>query len=249
MCIILEIKRSSYYSWLNRPESKHKQDDEILAGHIRRVFEESRKTYGVRRIKAQLNKENIPCGRHKISRLMRENNIHSRLKRKFKATTYSDHEYPVAPNLLEQDFSTTRPYEKWVGDITYIPTEEGWLYLAAVEDLFNKEVVGWCLHTRMTRQIVITAMTNAIKKHQPGNKLIFHSDRGVQYASYDYQDLLRKNEITQSMSRKGNCYDNACGESFFASLKKDIIYGRKFKTIAEAKLEIIDYIESFYNSK
>lgn len=249
MCFLLNIKRSTYYNWLKRPDSQRKQDDRELVCHIRRVFEESRQTYGARRIKVQLNRENIVCRKHKVSKLMNENNIYSRLKRKFKATTYSDHQYPVAPNLLDQDFSTTKPNEKWVGDITYIGTDEGWLYLAAVEDLYDKQIVGWSLNTRMTKQLVISAMDNGIKRHSPEPGLIFHSDRGSQYASYDYQELLRTNQVAQSMSRKGNCYDNACGESFFASFKKDIVLGRKFKTIEEAKLEIIDYIESFYNCK
>jgi putative transposase len=249
MCEVLSIKRSSYYSWVKRPECKRKKNDKELVEHIRRIHKESRETYGARRVKAQLNKENIYCGKDKVSRLMNENNIFSRLKRKFKATTYSNHKYPVAPNLLNQDFKADKPNTKWVGDITYISTDEGWLYLASIEDLFQKEVVGWSLDTRMTRKLVMSAMEQAINKHNPEPGLIFHSDRGVQYASYDYQEQLRKNQIKQSMSRKGNCFDNACGESFFASLKKDVIYGRKFKTIAEAKLEIVDYIETFYNCK
>lgn len=249
MCILLNIKRSAYYSWLKRPECKRKQDDRELVSHIRRIFKESRQTYGARRIKAQLNRESIICGKYKVSKLMNENKIYSRLRRKFKATTYSEHHYPVAPNLLEQDFSTTRPNEKWVGDITYVGTDEGWLYLAAVEDLYDKQVVGWSVNTRMTKELVITAINNGVKRHLPEPGLIFHSDRGSQYASYDYQEMLRANQIVQSMSRKGNCYDNACGESFFASFKKDIVLGRKFKTIREAKFEIVDYIESFYNCK
>ena len=180
MCDVLEIKRSSYYGWLSRPESKRRCNDRELVGQIRRVFKDSRETYGARRIKAQLNKENISCGKQKVSRLMNENNIHSRLKRKFKATTYSDHKYPVAPNLLNQDFSTQKPNEKWVGDITYCATDEGWLYLASVEDLYTKEVVGWSLSIRMTRDLVLSAMTSGIKSHRPTTGLIFHSDRGVQ---------------------------------------------------------------------
>ena len=249
MCILLNIKRSAYYSWLKRSECKRKQDDRELVSHIRRIIKESRQTYGARRIKAQLNRESIICGKYKVSKLMNENKIYSRLRRKFKATTYSEHHYPVAPNLLEQDFSTTRPNEKWVGDITYVGTDEGWLYLAAVEDLYDKQVVGWSVNTRMTKELVITAINNGVKRHLPEPGLIFHSDRGSQYASYDYQEMLRANQIVQSMNRKGNCYDNACGESFFASFKKDIVLGRKFKTIREAKFEIVDYIESFYNCK
>ena len=202
MCILLNIKRSAYYSWLKRPECQRKQDDRDLVSHIRRIFQESRQTYGARRIKAQLNRESIICGKYKVSKLMNANNIYSRLGRKFKATTYSEHHYPVAPNLLEQDFSTTRPNEKWVGDITYVGTDEGWLYLAAVEDLYDKQVVGWSVNTRMTKELVITAMNNGVKRHLPEPGLIFHSDRGSQYASYDYQELLRANHDSPKHEQK-----------------------------------------------
>ena len=181
-------------------------------------------------------------------RLMRENNIYSCLRKKFKVTTNSNHSYPVAPNLVEQDFTATKPNEIWLGDITYIPTEEGWLYLAVVEDVFNRKVVGWSMDKKMTRDLTIAAIGQAIGRQHPGKGLIFHSDRGVQYAAYDYQNTLRENGIIQSMSRKGNCYDNACMESFY-SLKKDLIYRRRFKTRQEAKLAIVEYIETFYNSR
>lgn len=249
MCLIFEVSRSAFYAWLNNPECKQKQEDKKLVKEIRRIHEESRETYGIRRVKAQLEKDGIQCSRKRVARLMRENNIYSCLRKKFKATTNSNHSYPVAPNLLEQDFTAKKPNEIWLGDITYIPTEEGWLYLAAVEDVFNRKVVGWSMDSTMTRELTIAAITQAIGRQQPGKGLIFHSDRGVQYAAYDYQDTLRANGIIQSMSRKGNCYDNACMESFFSSLKKDLIYRRRFKTRQEAKLAIVEYIETFYNSR
>lgn len=179
---------------------------------------------------------------------MYENGIYSRHAKKYKATTNSNHNYPIAPNLLNQDFTSNTPNEKWVGDITYIGTDEGWLYFAGIEDLFTKRVVGWSFSERITKDLTISAFNQALTKAKPVTGLIFHSDRGSQYAAYDYQDFLRENNIRQSMSRKGNCYDNACAESFFATLKKDIIHGKKFKTREEAKLKIIEYVELFYNS-
>jgi putative transposase len=166
-------------------------------------------------------------------------NLESKLKRKYKATTYSNHNLNICPNRLEQNFSVPMPNKVYGGDITYIGTDEAWLYLATVKDLFNREIVGWSLDSTMTRKFVIDAFNIAINKENPEEGLIFHSDRGVQYTSYDYQDLSRENGVLQSMSAKGCCYDNTCAESFFSSLKKDRIYGRKFKTRKEAKAVII----------
>lgn len=249
MCSVLNIKRRSYYAWLKRPPSERKLNYEKIVAEIRRIHNESYCTYGARRIKAQLNNAGINCGRNKVSRLMKENNISSKITRKYKATTYSDHNYSVAPNLLKQDFTVEAPKRVYVGDITYIGTEEGWLYLATVIDLFDREVVGWSMDSTMTRKLVIDAFNASILKENPDEGFIFHSDRGVQYASYDYQDLLRNNGYIQSMSAKGCFYDNACEESFFSSLKKDFLYGRKFKTRAEARQAVVEYIELFYNSK
>lgn len=249
MCQVFKVSRSAYYDWLKRPESNRKKDDNKILIEIKRVHKESYETYGIRRVKAQLEKDGIKCGKNRVARLMRENGIYSRLRRKYKATTNSKHNYPVAPNLLNQDFTAKNPNEKWVGDLTYIPTDEGWLYMAGVEDLFQRKVVGWAFGSRITKELAITALEQGVGREQPQAGLIFHSDRGSQYAAYDYQDTLRKYGIIQSMSRKGNCYDNACMESFFSTLKKDAIYGRKFKTREEAKLFIIEYIETFYNCK
>jgi putative transposase len=249
MCKVLDIKRSSYYAWLKRKPSKRSKNDVELVSEIKRIHKESYNTYGVRRIKAKLDSEGFYCGKNKVSRLMKKHGIHSKITRKFKATTYSNHNLNVAPNLLKQDFEVEHPRTVYVGDITYIGTNEGWLYLATVVDLFNREIVGWSMDSTMTRKLVIDAFNSALLKERPAEGFIFHSDRGVQYASYDYQDILRESGCRQSMSAKGCCYDNACAESFFSSLKKDIIYGRKFKTRAEAKLAIVEYIELFYNSK
>lgn len=247
MCQVLEVSKSSYYDWLKRPPSMHQKEDKILIEKMRRIHKESYKTYGIRRIKAKLNKEGISCGKNKVARLMRENGIFSRLRRKYKATTNSNHRLPVAPNLLNQDFTADKPNKKWVGDITYIPTNEGFLYLAGIKDLFQRKVVGWSLGDRITKELTISSLEQAVGRENPGESLIFHSDRGSQYAAYAFQDVLHKYHIRQSMSRKGDCYDNACMESFFSTLKKDIIYGNKFKTREEAKLVIIEYIETFYN--
>jgi putative transposase len=248
ICRILKVSRSAYYRWLISPESDKKKEDERLLKKIIKIHEKSWRTYGVGRITRQLRKEGEKCGTHRVARIMEENGIYSCHRRKYKATTNSKHSIPVAPNMLAQDFTATKHNQKWVGDITYIPTEEGWLYFAGVEDLFNRKVVGWAFSERITKELTITAIEQAIGRAKPERGLIFHSDRGVQYAAYAYQDVLRDNGIRQSMSRKGNCYDNACMESFFATLKKDLVYRYKFKTRSEAKLKIIEYIETFYNS-
>jgi putative transposase len=180
---------------------------------------------------------------------MRELNLVAIQTRKFKATTNSKHSLPVAPNLLRQDFAATAPCQKWVGDITYVPTGDGWLYLATVIDLFSRKVVGWAISKRMTKQLVIDALKIAITNERPAAGLIFHSDRGSQYASYDFQDLLREYQIRQSMSAKGDCYDNACAESFFATIKKDLIHRRRFSTRSQATLAMVNYIVSWYNPK
>lgn len=191
----------------------------------------------------------MPCGRKRVYRLMKTNGISSRRPRKFKATTNSKHNLPVADNLLNQNFSVDKPNKVWVSDITYIRTDEGWDYLATVKDLFSKEIVGWAVASTMTRDLAINALDAAIKKQRPPAGLIHHSDRGVQYCSKDYQAILAKNKMVCSMSRKGNCYDNASAESFFSAIKNELIYLNKFKTRQEVRDAIFDYIEIFYNRK
>ena len=247
MCQVLKVSRSSYYNWLKRPASKRQKEDKILVEKMRGIHKESYKTYGIRRIKVKLNKEGISCGKNRVARLMRKNGIFSRLRRKYKATTHSNHRLPVAPNILNQDFKANKPNKKWVGDITYIPTDEGFLYLAGIEDLFHRKVVGWSLKDRMTQELTINALKQAVGRENPGDGLIFHSDRGSQYAAYAYQETLDKYGIRQSMSRKGNCYDNACVESFFARLKIECMYPKKFVNRAQAELDIFKYVEVFYN--
>lgn len=247
MCQVLEVSRSGYYAWLRRPKSNRKQLNEELVEKIKKVFNQSRQTYGSPRITYALKNQGISCSKNRVARLMKENNIKPKTKRKFKATTNSKHNYPVADNILNRNFNPTAPNQAWVADITYIPTDEGWLYLAAVVDLFNRKVVGWAMGSTMTKELVINALKQAIGRYNPPTGIIHHSDRGTQYASYEYQELLSKHGFISSMSRKGNCYDNACMESFFGTLKTELIYLTRFKTRAEARLAVFDYIEVFYN--
>lgn len=218
----MDVSRSAFYGWLKRPLTRKEQEDWELSGKIKQLFFNSRCTYGHCRIKKELRKNGIKCSNDRIRRLMKKMHLIPVQTRKFKATTNSNHSLPVAPNLLKKDFTADKPFQKWVGDISYIATEEGWLYLAAIIDLYSRKVVGWALGARMTKQLVIDAMNQALRLERPPEGLIFHSDRGSQYASYDYQDLLREHGIRQSMSARGDCYDNACAESFFCNFKKGI---------------------------
>jgi len=223
-------------------------EDIKLSEQIKVIFNESRQTYGHRRVKKFLKRCGIKCSNDRIRRLMKQMNLVPVHRKRFKATTNSNHSLPVAPNLLKRNFLADKPRHILVGDITYISTDEGWLYLAAVVDLFSRRVVGWALGSRMTKELVIKAMKQTLHHEQLEEGAIFHSDRGSQYASYYYQALLKEHNILQSMSSKGDCYDNACTESFFATLKKELIYRRSFKTRSRAKIEVIDYI-LWYNSQ
>lgn len=247
MCRVLGVSRSGYYAWLKRPESSRKSRNEELLKEIRKVYKASRGTYGSPRITKALEKKSITCGRNRVARLMRENGIAAKTKKKYKATTNSKHNYPVAENLVNQNFTVSKPNQVWVADITYIPTGEGWLYLATIEDLFQRKIVGWSMDSTMTSQLVVNALRQAVWRYRPSAGLIHHSDRGSQYASHKYQQALKDYGIIASMSRKGNCYDNACMESFFGTLKRELIYGNRFRKRAEARQAIFEYIEVFYN--
>ena len=248
MCQLLNILRSSYYAWLNRKPGKREQEDAKLLELIKKSHQESRGIYGLDKIHRDV-RDVEPCGRNRVYRLMKANNIVSKRPRKYKATTNSKHNLPVAANLLNQNFKVNKPNAAWVCDISYIWTDEGWAYLATVKDLFHREIVGWALSSTMTRNLVIKALNNAIQKHRPPAGLIHHSDRGVQYCSKDYQVLLAEYKFLCSMSRKGNCYDNVSAETFFSTIKNEIIHLRKFKTREEARNAIFEYIEIFYNRK
>jgi putative transposase len=243
-CELCKVSRSGYYDWLQRPT---KIDVDVLGQKIKRIFKKSRKTYGTRRIKKQLVVEGIVASRQRIRRKMAEQGLIAKARRKTRATTNSNHDHPVAPNLLDRQFDVQHPNKAWVMDITYIATSEGWLYLAIVLDLYSRMVVGWSVSKRMTKALVMDALKNAIKRRNPAPGLICHSDRGSQYCSHAYQELLQQHGLLCSMSRKGECQDNACAETFFHSLKVEWIYGEPLKSRCRTKQEIREYIEVFYN--
>lgn len=248
MCKVLKLTRSGYYAWCKRTESPRTKENKILSQQIKLIFEESRETYGSPRIHASLVTKGFQVGRQRVVRLMGKLGICVRPKRKFKATTDSDHSYPIASNVLERDFSTDEPDRSWVADMTYIWTSEGWLYLAVIIDLFSRKVVGWSMADHMRTELVLKALDAALGQRIPSQSgLVFHSDRGSQYASKDYRNALQNAGITCSMSRRANCWDNAVAESFFGTLKTELIHQRIFSTKALARTVIAEWIEIFYN--
>jgi putative transposase len=248
MCRVLQVSRSGYYAWRQRPVSARKMANDKLKDQIKEIYQQSRQTYGSPRIHAELSENGVKCGHNRVARLMREEQLWAKQKGKFKVTTTdSTHDYPVAPNLLNQDFQASQPNEKWVSDMTYIPTAEGWLYLAAVMDLYSRRIVGWAMGDTLERWLTITALQMAIDTRHPPPDLLHHSDRGSQYACQDYQALLTKHQMQVSMSRTGNCYDNAPMESFFGTLKTELVHHRHYLTRTEAKTDIFEFIEVFYN--
>lgn len=247
MCRVFEVTRSGYYAWRKRPLGNRRQEDERLLKAIKRIYQQHKGRYGSPRVAKQLQAEGIRCGKNLVARLMKANGLQATAKRKFKVTTDSRHSNPVAPNLLGQDFTATQPNQVWVTDITYVPTLEGWLYLAAVMDLYSRQIVGWAMDHTLTRELVIRALRQAIGRRNPPQGLIHHSDRGCQYASHEYQHLLRKHGFLPSMSRKGDCYDNACMESFFHTLKVELIHRERYRTRSQARLSIFEYTEAYYN--
>jgi len=248
MCKVLKVNNSSYYHWIKNG-SIVKKVDKQLNELIEIVFIQSRQTYGTRRIKKKLAKTiGLVVSRQRISRIMKDLNLSVKMKKRFKVnTTDSNHNLPIAPNILNRDFYASAPDEKYVGDITYIPTSQGWLYLATVIDLYSRKIVGWSMDDNMKVSLVNDALNMAIKHRNPPKGLIWHTDRGSQYASYSHKDLLAENGIIQSMSRKGNCWDNAVAESFFHTLKTELTYHEIFYTKAQANQKIFEYIEIFYN--
>lgn len=247
MSRLFVVSRSGFYGWLKRPPSVRAQEDERLKVAIKAAHRRSRETYGVRRLQPELAAEGFKAGRDRIARLRRDMGLRCQQKRQFKATTNSNHSLPVAENLLAQDFAPTVPNQMWVTDITYIPTGEGWLYLAGIKDVFTCEIVGYALSERMTQDLTGRALFRAVQQKRPPMGLIHHSDRGSQYCAHDYRALLDQFGIKASMSRKGNCYDNAPMESFWGSLKNELVHYRRFATRAEAEAVIREYIEIFYN--
>ncbi len=247
MARVLHVARSGYYAWLEKPRSQRRASDEGLKIRIRAIHVKSRETYGPIRIKIELAQDGLRVGRDHIARLRKEMNCRCVQKRKYKATTDSKHDLPIVPNLLEQQFDITTPGKVWGTDITYIPTDEGWLYLAGVKDFGSCEIVGHDMDSRMTKELVRRALAMALKTRTPLPDCVHHSDRGGQYCSYEYRSDIEKAGLRASMSGKGNCYDNAPMESFWGCLKQELIYQRRFATRSEAKAAIQEYIVVFYN--
>jgi transposase InsO family protein len=249
MCARLEVSKSGFYAWCGRPPSSRSLADQQLLGRIRAVHAESKGRYGSPRVHRELSAKGIHVSKHRIARLMRENGLRGRRRRRFRHTTDSNHAMPIAPNTLARDFTAEAPNEVWVTDITYIWTREGWLYLAAILDLYSRRVVGWSMSERMTRQLVLDALSMAVRARTPPVGLLHHSDRGSQYASADYRAALVAAGIQCSMSRKGDCWDNAVAESFFSTLKAELVHEADWATRVEARTAIFEYLEVFYNRR
>jgi putative transposase len=247
LCTALQVSDSGFTSWQRSDGPKKWLSDRALLKRIREIHEETKAAYGSPQIYQELKGLGIPVSKGRVERLMRENDIRGRHKRRFKATTDSKHTLPVALNILEQNFETERPDQAWTADITYVATAEGWLYLAIVLDLYTRQIVGWAMRERMTKELVLDALRMAWFRRRPPPGLIHHSDRGSQYCSHDFQKQLAAYGMLASMSRKGNCWDNATSESFFNSLKNERVHGSRYETRDAARADLFDYIEVFYN--
>jgi len=247
MCRVLAVSPGGYYDWRGRPTSERTQRREALVVAIKAVHGEVKARYGSPRIHAELVARGMPCGVNTVAKLMRDEGIAAKTRRKFRCTTDSNHDRPVAENVLDRRFEPAAANQAWTADITYVATGEGWLYLAAVEDLYSRRIVGWSMSSRIDSRLVVDALEMAVASRLPGEGLVAHSDRGSQYASEHYQGLLSGHGIVCSMSRRANCWDNAPMESFFASLKKELTRGEIFATRAEARASLFEYIEVFYN--
>lgn len=250
MCRVLDVSRSGYYIWLKSEPSRRILENKNLTNQIRMIHEQSKQIYGSPRITEELNARNIKVSRPRVARLMRKANIKSVTKKKFVVTTYSKHKFALSPNLLNREFNPKRQGEVWVSDITYVRTLEGWLYLTVIIDLADRKVIGWSTSKTMkAADTVISAWNMAILNRPIMGQLIFHSDQGVQYACHEFRAVLRKAKtVIQSMSRKGNCWDNACAESFFKSIKTEWIYRFKYFNRKSASLSIFEYIATWYNT-
>ena len=247
LCKVLGVSESGYFAWKGRPACRRQREDMVLLAHVRSAFALSNGTYGSPRMTHELRDQGLQVGRRRTARLMRDNGLKARQKRRFKRTTDSEHAWPIAPNLIDQDFAATAPNQKWGVDISYVWTREGWLYLAVVIDLFSRRVVGWSVGDRLHRRLALAALRRALAIRRPAPGLIHHSDRGSQYCSIDYQAELRRHGVQVSMSGKGNCYDNAMVETFFKTLKSELVWRTVFLTRADAATAIGRYIDSFYN--
>jgi putative transposase len=247
MCQVLGAARSGYYRWGKHQPGVRQRENERLLIQIRQAYERGRGTYGSPRITAELRSKGVRCGKNRVARLMKQNGIRAKTKRRFKAVTKSRHDFLVAENLLSGRGRVEASNRVWVSDITFIWTREGWLYLAGILDAFNRKIVGWSMGETLNHGIVAEALEKAFRREKPGSGLIFHSDRGSQYASYAFQDLLGGYGFVPSMSASGHCYDNALMESFFHTLKTELVYFEKYQTRQEARRSVFEYIEVFYN--
>jgi transposase InsO family protein len=248
MCRCLAVSRAGYYAWLGRPESERVRRDRELLPAIRKAHHDGRRNYGSPRVHRELRFTGIAVGRHRVARLMRANGIRGCRKRRFVATTNSNHDLPVAPNLLARKFTQNKPNVAWAADITYIATAEGWLYLAVLLDLYSRRIVGWAMDSRIDRHLAVSALQMALA-NRPAVAVLHHSDRGVQYASEDYRAALTAAGMRQSMSRTGDCWDNAVAESFFGTLKTELVDGTVYPTRDAAKTAVFEWIEVFYNRR
>jgi len=249
MCKVLDVSRSGYYAWRGRPRSKREMANQQLYKKIKAVYNESHKTYGSPRIYEVLKQQGIACSENRVARLMRLRGLRAKKTKRFKTTTKRDKAARPAPNLLERDFTADRPNHKWVSDITYIRTAEGWLYLAAVLDLFSRRIVGWAMSDRMTSDLTVSALKMAVQQRQVDPGLLHHSDQGSQYTDSKYQAVLAARGIVASMNGVGTWYDNAPMESFFATLKSELVHHRAYRSRAEASPDVFYYIEAWYNRR
>ena len=247
MARMFDVSRSGYSRFAKVKPSKRTQDNEVLLENIKKIHKASRHTYGSPRIQAQLISQGTYCSRKRVARLMQQEGLQAKMNRRFKKTTITNPKARSAPNLLNQDFTADRPNQRWVADITYVPTAQGWLYVAAVMDLFSRRIVGLVMNKRMTSDLVINALKQAITHRRPEQGLMHHSDKGCQYTSTNFQALLKQNNIIASMSGTGNCYDNAAMESFFHTLKTEHIHFEHYKSREQAMRSIFEYVEVFYN--
>jgi putative transposase len=249
MCKVLRVTSRGYRVWRRRPMSQSQREDMVLLAHIREQHKLSLHSYGRPRMTEELQELGFDVGHRRVGRLMRQNGIEAVRTRKYKVTTDSKHSFAIAPNLLDRDFSATAPNQKWAGDITYIWTSEGWLYLAVILDLYSRRVIGWAVSNRMKRDLAIRALDMAVALRQPAKGCIHHTDRGSQYCSHDYQKRLKKHGFLVSMSGKGNCYDNAAVETFFKTLKAELIWRNLWSTRRKVEMALFEYINGFYNPR
>lgn len=247
MAEVFHVSRSGFYAWANRPESAREAQNTELTAEIREIQGQVHNRYGAPRMTAELERRGKHIGRHRVARIMQENELGARIKKRFRVTTRSAEGSGVAANALDRCFTVPTMNKVWVSDITYVATAEGWLYLCVIIDLYSRRVVGWSMGTTLATELVLAAFMMAVMRRRPPRGLMFHSDRGVQYASHGFRTVLASNKVIQSMSRKGECWDNACAETFFKTLKTELIGSRIYRTREEARAEIFKYIEVFYN--